>query len=571
MRAAVYIRTSTEEQEDSPGRQRTTTGRAITSEKYRLYKEYVDGGYRGCDGARPGFRRLLADAQAGLFDVVVVDECSRLSRDEPVEFFGEVVWPLKRAGVRLYSVAEGGVQDWENLPGVMLAAVYQDRSSGESKRTAWRVASKYLERAADGRIDLGKPPYGYKRVRLPDGRPSYVPDPDNPLRVEVVRFIFDAYANRDMSLRDIGRELERRGTLTPAGKTVWSQNCVGRILRELKYAGYYVFNRVRQGRYYRLGVEKVEAAGGMPTQTGLNPREAWRVIPNNHEPLVPVGLFMRVQELLAANRTRATPAPSRGDFALAKLLVCGSCGSPMAGHRNGPGKPAFYRCTRAMGTAQHHCHNNLVKESEVLGCVTATLERKFLNAAFLGLCVDEARRMDEEAGSEVRVRALRDEITTLERDIARARSRLAKVNDETFDFLNGELARWAARKKEAEAELGGANAPSHERHMEGLIRRLREEIWNFREAVQSRDPQRVRAAVRRLVASVTLRVERRLVGKVKHRYFLVGGDILLRNGTGLNPMRGLGPDPDGRLGLLPPGGQDVELLWSESAESQAGE
>ena len=70
---------------------------------------------------------------------------ARLSRDEPVEFFGEVVWPLKQAGVQLDSVAEGGIQDWNNLPGVLLGAVYQDRSSGESKKTAWRVTGKYHE------------------------------------------------------------------------------------------------------------------------------------------------------------------------------------------------------------------------------------------------------------------------------------------------------------------------------------------------------------------------------------------------------------------------------------------
>jgi DNA invertase Pin-like site-specific DNA recombinase len=546
MRAAVYIRFSTDKQEDSPERQRATTTPVIKSGKFTFYKEYRDEARRGWDDARPGFRQLLADAQARMFDVIVVDECSRLSRVEPVEFFGEVVWPLKRAGVQLYSVAEGGIQDWNNLPGVMLTAVYQDRSSGESRKTAWRVTSNYLKLASEGRIDLGKPPYGYKRIRLPDGRPTYVPDPDHPEHVEVVRFIFDAYANRDMSLRDIGRELEKRGVLTPAGKKVWSQNCVGRILREMKYAGCYVFNRVRQGRFYRLGAEGVEKAEGMPTETGMNPRDAWRVRPDSHEPLVPVELFTEVQTLLAANRRRTTPAPNRGEFMLAKLLVCGSCGSPMAGHRNGRGKPPFYRCTRAMSTAQHHCHNNLVKESEVLDGILAALEGKLLNPAFLELCREEARRVEEEAAGAGRLEALRAEGAALEREIGRARGRLLKVDDETFDFLNGEISRLTARRKDVEAELGGATLSCRGR-MDELIARLEREIRGLRESVQGRDPQRVRAAVRRLVARVELRVERRLVGRVKHRYFLVGGDVFLRGGTGLGPGGQTPPEAPARV------------------------
>jgi hypothetical protein len=32
-----------------------------------------------------------------------------------------------------------------------------------------------MKLAAEGCIDLGKPPYGYKRIRLADGRPTYIP------------------------------------------------------------------------------------------------------------------------------------------------------------------------------------------------------------------------------------------------------------------------------------------------------------------------------------------------------------------------------------------------------------
>ena len=49
------------------------------------------------------------------------------------------------------------------------------------------------------------------------------------------------------------------------------------------------------------------------------------MIPDHHEPLVSVELFMRVQEMLAVNRKRTTPAEP-GNFLLTKLLICGGCG-----------------------------------------------------------------------------------------------------------------------------------------------------------------------------------------------------------------------------------------------------
>jgi DNA invertase Pin-like site-specific DNA recombinase len=569
LKAAVYLRMSTDKQEDSPERQRKAIEAYMAANGMKLYQEYVDEAERGWDKSRSGFQALLKDAFAGKFQAIVVDECSRLSRTAPLAFMGEVAYPLQQSGVELHSVAEGGLQNWDddNLPGVLLSAVYQDQSRSESKKIAWRVASNFNRLATQGHIDLGKPPYGYRRVWVDqagkvvhDG--TYPPEhvrrirpipklmPGDPEEVRVVKFIFEAYVERDMSLRDIGRELEQRGVQTPGGKTVWSQNCVGKILRDLKYAGYYVFNRRRQGKYYRLGKngpEKSDTKDG----TGLtNAKEDWRIVADSHEPLVSPELFALVQERMSANRTRTTPAPNRGDFLFSKLVVCGKCGSPMMGHRNGPGGEAFYRCGLAMGTAQRHCHNNLVKESELLDRVLDTLQSKLLNPDFIKLLEEEATKMDEDASSERRVRSLQTELETLDRDIARARGRLAKVDDETFDFLTGQIKGWVERRKELVSELGAANAPTHREQMQRLVTALRKYIWEFRDAVQSGDRQVVRASLRTLIGFVEVHVERRMVGPKKCKYDLVGGWVTIRTETGLSPLA----EPKGRVGLKVPEG-----------------
>src|SRR5262249_48683424 len=135
---------------------------------------------------------------------------------------------------------------------------------------------------------------------------------------------------------------------------------------------------------------------------------------------------------------------------------------------------------------------------------------------------------------------------TLDRDIDRARSRLARVDEEEFEFLNGQIARWKVRKKEAEVELRQASAPSHKKGTEELLRWLEGEIRRLRVAVQGKDRQHVRATIRRIVSFVHVGVERRRVGKVKHRFYLIGGDVVVEDGAGKQASRSAGRSRRGR-------------------------
>src|SRR5260370_27619010 len=119
VRAAAYYRMSTIRQEDSIERQESQV-RPHAAEldkdgnaRYVLVQEYTDRAIAGdVFERRPAFQRLLKDAKAGLFSVIVSDEWSRLSRQDPVDFIASVVKPLKDAGVTLDTWAEGP-QKWD--------------------------------------------------------------------------------------------------------------------------------------------------------------------------------------------------------------------------------------------------------------------------------------------------------------------------------------------------------------------------------------------------------------------------------------------------------------------------
>jgi site-specific DNA recombinase len=84
LRAAIYARFASERQYcDSLPNQITECQHYIESQGWLSAGTYEDAAVSGVSAAatRPAYQRLLRDAKAGAFDVVVVESVSRLSRN----------------------------------------------------------------------------------------------------------------------------------------------------------------------------------------------------------------------------------------------------------------------------------------------------------------------------------------------------------------------------------------------------------------------------------------------------------------------------------------------------------
>src|SRR5262245_53917091 len=176
-RVGVYYRRSDDDQEHSIDRQRSLVRPYCGKKSYAVVREYLDDGIPGERLDRPGFRRLLADAAAGLFSVVVVDEASRLARLDPLDFMAAVAKPLRDAGVLLDTVNRGEVR-WDDIGDFIRASVDAEKSADEVKKLSRRVLSGMALLAAEGRI-LGKQCYGYRiayrTVEVPGKPPRMIP------------------------------------------------------------------------------------------------------------------------------------------------------------------------------------------------------------------------------------------------------------------------------------------------------------------------------------------------------------------------------------------------------------
>jgi DNA invertase Pin-like site-specific DNA recombinase len=394
-RAALYFRMSTDRQEDSIDRQRGGVLPYAKARGYRLAGEYVDEGIAGDEfGKRSDFQRLLRDAAAGRFDVIVVDEPSRLSRQDPIDQIAKVIAPLRDAGVRLDSASRGPL-DYESLPDLILTAVNASKSADEVRELSRRVLGSLAGRAREGRLFAGMAPFGLRKLRDVDPatgkvlsrRMVFGPEEE----VRAVRFIFDAVANKGWSLRRVCRELEARGVKPPAGngrgrnkaRGGWNAAAVRKMLRNRKYVGDLPWNEKHAGKYSRLTggvVVRHERANRRTTKN--DPAD---VIVFADHPCVPAlvdrDTFARAAAALARQKKCGSPATDDNRYLFTHLLTCAACGAYMRGNPHHGRKTYLCSLYKEYGTKA--CLRNCVSEAEVWSAVLGALADDILSPARL--------------------------------------------------------------------------------------------------------------------------------------------------------------------------------------------
>lgn len=326
---ALYIRLSKEDESEGPS-QSVRNQRAMLADYARksgfpIRDFYIDDGYSGTNFDRPGFRRMIADIEAGEVGIVVTKDLSRLGRDYIGTGFYLERW-FPEHGVRYISLLDGidtafdsGANDFTPF-----RAVLNDLYARDISR---KIKSVKRDKQRKGAFIGPKPAYGYKK---PDGEKNrLIPDADP---AAVVRRIFDL-ALLGASFREIAQALNAQAIPPPgvyahlAEKGAWSGEAVSRILRNRVYIGAMV-----QGKSARASYKSKKCL--------RLPKEAWQVVEGTHEPLVERAKFDAVQRMLDAHRrTRAR----RYTHALKGMIFCGSCGRALTlSARKGKEKALLY-------------------------------------------------------------------------------------------------------------------------------------------------------------------------------------------------------------------------------------
>jgi site-specific DNA recombinase len=231
LRCAVYTRKSSEEgleQEfNSLHAQREACESYIASQRSEgwvlVRDQYDDGGISGGTLERPGLKRLLADIEDGLVDVVVVYKIDRLSRS--LMDFSKLVEVFDRNGVTFVSVTQSF--NTTTSMGRLTLNILLSFAQFEREVTAERIRDKVRASRMKGMWMGGCPPLGYE---VKDRKLV-----ENPADAAHVRGVFARFIEIG-SGTVLARELSERGVTTSRGHRI-DKKFIYRMLNNRVYIG----------------------------------------------------------------------------------------------------------------------------------------------------------------------------------------------------------------------------------------------------------------------------------------------------------------------------------------------
>lgn len=438
LRCAIYCRKSSEEglrQEfNSLDAQRAACEAYVASQRSLgwicLADRYEDGGYSGGNTERPALQRLMADIAAGNVEVVVVYKIDRLSRS--LADFVKLMAAFEERKVAFVSVTQAF--DTSSSMGRLTLNILLSFAQFEREIIGERIRDKLAASRQRGKWTGGTPILGYD-VDRSGPSPKLAVNPAEAARVVV---IFELYAELG-GLLSVVRELARRGWrnkqwMTRDGRARGGGEIDKTRLREL------LTNRLYIGK--------------------LRHRDAW--YDGEHEAIVPVDLFERVQRQLAENGRGGPAQRTRYTALLSGLLRCRACDSAMTHTFSGSGatRRRYYCCTRRMKRGADSCPTRSIpadeiervvvdeiraigRDAEVVRAVVA--EARAQQKAHIERLKRERRTLRRDPGSVERVTALEQQIAALDGDAITQREVAAALTE--FDAV------WAALQPREQARV----------------------------------------------------------------------------------------------------------------------
>ena len=333
LKVAIYCRLS---EEDRNKQTETDDSGSIQNQKamlmqyaieqgWELFRIYSDDDYAGADRRRPEFNRLLQDAEARKFDIVLCKTQSRFTRElELVEKYIHGLFPIW--GIRFISIVDNadtankGNKKSRQINGLVNEWYLEDMSDN--------IRSVLKNRRENGFHIGAFALYGYEKD--PDQKGHLIIDEE---AAAVVREVFTLFS-QGYGKTTIARILNDRGIPNPTeykrlkglrykqptakNSTLWKYFAISDMLVNEIYIGNMV-----QGKYGSISYKT--------KQNKPRPKSQWFIVEGTHEPIIDRELWDRVQKMV---QDRAKPFDVGTIGLFARKARCANCGYVMRSSKN---------------------------------------------------------------------------------------------------------------------------------------------------------------------------------------------------------------------------------------------
>lgn len=376
-KVAIYCRLSEEDQNklsekddsNSIKNQKSMLLRYAMEQDWEIYHIYSDDDYAGADRKRPEFNRLLKDAEAHKFDIILCKTQSRFTRElELVEKYIHGLFPIW--GIRFISIVDNadtankGNKKSRQINGLVNEWYLEDMSEN--------IRSVLTNRRMNGFHIGAFALYGYKKD--PDQKGHLIIDEE---AAAVVREVFTLFA-QGYGKTAIARMLNDRGIPNPTeykrlhglrykqpktkNSTLWKYFAISDMLVNEIYIGNMV-----QGKYGSVSYKT--------KQNKPRPKSEWYIVEGTHEPIIDRELWDRVQALV---EQKAKPFDVGTIGLFAKKARCANCGYTMRSSKN---RGRHYLQCPTRHVAKDACIGSFISVDKLEGLVIDELNR--LSAEYL--------------------------------------------------------------------------------------------------------------------------------------------------------------------------------------------
>jgi hypothetical protein len=305
---------------------------------------------------RPEINKVLRLIESPRYKAVKVVEPQRLTRGD-LEDIGRLMKLFKHTNTyvitpeRMYDLRDE--YDWNAFEAEL------KRGNDYLKYTKKILSrGKYLS-AASGNYIFSIPPYGFDKTFVMDGKKKCPTLKENPEQANIVRMIFDWYANEGIGRTAICYRLDELGVKPPKGEE-WAPTAVREMLRNVHYIGKIKINS-------RCTVTVVEDGEFIKKRPQTNIEEQL-IYEGKHSAIVPQELFDKVQERLGRNHRATTRVKLRNPFA--SLMFCKTCGRAMVL------QAAQTKCApRICCSKQSRCGTGSCTYDEIVNQISTILEQ----------------------------------------------------------------------------------------------------------------------------------------------------------------------------------------------------
>jgi site-specific DNA recombinase len=402
MRAAVYARFSSENQREQSIEDQVRVCKTFAARETITVLEnhiYFDEAQSGSVRARPGLEALKKAAEDKQFDAVLVDDSSRLSRDN--QHFNTLLCLFEFWGTNLISVSDGLDTREEHAK-----VAYQFR--GIINELYLTDLKKKTHRGQMGQVlrgfSVGSRGYGYASV--PDGETKY--DKKGRLRADgfklvivpeearIVQRIFRDFID-GKAITKIAKEMNDERVPTKSRlKGGWNVSTLSRILKDEKYTGKFVWNRTTTAKDPLTGkikqVDRPREEWVVQERSDIRTvsNEDWNAAQKRWQAIG--GVFPVKRRKKGFEGKQRSYVDSHPCHLLSGSLKCGACGGAIA-LVSGKGS-GYYGCLNASRRA---CENKvLIARKRLEDKFVGALNEKVLDPELLALVYEKtAKRVQE--------------------------------------------------------------------------------------------------------------------------------------------------------------------------------